>query len=237
MVSRRTSSGRRRSSAPQRVRNISGSTSAFDSISPWRRHPGTDGTFHGNPTEQLTLIDMPRLVAAPDLAPTVEGISHNQSSYFLAPLADLGDVLAQVLQFHEAFDLPREPLPTDQVADALAELRVRLLREEVEEFADAAHGRDLVAVADALADIVYVAYGAAVTYGIDLDAVVAEVHRSNMSKLDDSGRPVLRDDGKVLKSARYRPPNVGAVISTQLALFGDGDDFGPRLAAVPHTAG
>ncbi len=135
------------------------------------------------------------------------------------PTAAVGGALAMVLSFHEAFDLPRRPLPDTEVDQALADLRVRLLREEVQEFADAAQGGDIVAVADAIADIVYVAYGTAVSYGIDLDAVVREVHRSNMSKLDDAGRPVLRPDGKVLKSARYRPPDVARVLGEQLPLF------------------
>jgi predicted HAD superfamily Cof-like phosphohydrolase len=70
----------------------------------------------------------------------------------------------------------------------------------------------LIGIADALADIVYVVYGAALTYGIDLDAVLREVHRSNMSKLDSDGKPVLRADGKVLKSDRYVRPDIAAAL-------------------------
>jgi predicted HAD superfamily Cof-like phosphohydrolase len=73
-------------------------------------------------------------------------------------------------------------------------------------------------LADALGDIVYVAYGAAVTYGLDLDAVLAEIHRSNMSKLGLDRRPIMRADGKVLKGPAYRPPDIGTVLATQLAL-------------------
>ncbi|MVA75556.1 nucleotide pyrophosphohydrolase [Auraticoccus sp. F435] len=122
---------------------------------------------------------------------------------------------AAVAEFHRAFGLPSRDRPEADVGRADAELRVRLLREETEEFAEASAAGDLVAVADALADIVYVAYGTADVYGIDLDAVVAEVHRSNMTKLDGSGRPVLRADGKVLKSERYRPPDVAGVLARQ----------------------
>lgn len=183
-----------------------------------------DGTFHGSLTEQLTLdIDLPdsgpMLVVTVEDAETVVGIAEELRPNSVIAIADLGEVLAQVLDFHEAFDLPREPLPTSHVGDSLAQLRVRLLREEVEEFADAVERRDLIAIADALADVVYVAYGSAVTYGLNLDAVVHEVHRSNMSKLGAGGRPILREDGKVLKSDRYRPPNVGRVIGEQLPLF------------------
>jgi predicted HAD superfamily Cof-like phosphohydrolase len=186
-----------------------------------RIHVRFDGTFHGSETEQLALdIEVPPpgptlVVALPGAEVEVQGLSANVG----LQLAGLSEPFAQVLEFHEAFNLPREPLPTIHVADSLAQLRVRLLREEVEEFADAVERRDLVAIADALADVVYVAYGSAVTYGLDLDAAVSEVHESNMSKLDSNGRPVLREDGKVLKSARYRPPNLGRVLGEQLPLF------------------
>ena len=119
--------------------------------------------------------------------------------------------------FHQAFNLPRATRPDAGVPDVLAQLRVDLLVEEVGEFADATAQRDLVGIADALADIVYVAYGAAVTYGIDLDAALHEVHRSNMSKLDENGGPVYREDGKVLKSARYTPPDIAG--SCRLSLL------------------
>lgn len=183
-----------------------------------------DSTYHRSVTEQLTLdidapIPGPMLVVTAEDTGTVSDTSTETVRDAGIPLAQLGEVLAQVLGFHEAFDLPREPLPTSHVADGLAQLRVRLLREEVEEFADAVARRDLIAIADALADVVYVAYGSAVTYGLDLDAVVREVHRSNMSKLDTNGRPALREDGKVLKSERYLPPNIGRVVQAQLPLF------------------
>ena len=74
---------------------------------------------------------------------------------------------------------------------------------------------DLVGIADALADIVYVAYGTALTYGIDLDAVLHEVHRSNMSKLGSDGKPLIREDGKVLKSERYFPPDIESVLRSR----------------------
>lgn len=130
-----------------------------------------------------------------------------------------GEVARLVAAFHRAFDLPRRALPSlDGVDKQLLALRTALLDEEAAEFADAAACRNLVGMADALADVVYVSYGTAVTLGIDLDAVLREVHRSNMSKLDGRGRPVLRDDGKVLKSPRYTPPDVASVLQEQLPL-------------------
>jgi predicted HAD superfamily Cof-like phosphohydrolase len=128
---------------------------------------------------------------------------------------DVGGVASDVAAFHATFGLPRNDTPTADVPADLAALRVRLLAEEVEEFTVATDERDLVGIADALADIVYVAYGAAVTYGIDLDAVLAEVHRSNMTKLDADGRVLLREDGKVMKSDRYTPPDVASVLREQ----------------------
>jgi predicted HAD superfamily Cof-like phosphohydrolase len=125
-------------------------------------------------------------------------------------------VAAMVAAFHRAFGLHRRRSPSlEDVDRPLLELRTRLLDEETAEFAAAAAQRDLIGMADALADVVYVAYGTAITVGVDLDAVLDEVHRSNMSKLDGEGRPVLRDDGKVLKSPRYFRPDVAGVIASQ----------------------
>lgn len=126
-----------------------------------------------------------------------------------------------VSEFHVSFNLPIASSPQAHVGNELALLRVELLREEFEEFRDAAERQDVVAIADALGDIVYVAYGTALTYGIDLDAVLREIHRSNMSKLGPDGRPCLRDDGKVLKPTTYSPPNIHEVLLDQPPLFMD----------------
>lgn len=136
----------------------------------------------------------------------------------------LGDLVAE---FHRAFGLPISSHPTPDVPAELVALRLRLLAEESGELAQATAAGDLVAIADALADITYVVFGTAVTYGIDLDAVVREVHRSNMSKLDADGRAVLRDDGKVLRSDRYVPPDVRGVLAAQPALPGRPADLAP----------
>jgi predicted HAD superfamily Cof-like phosphohydrolase len=122
-------------------------------------------------------------------------------------------IAAAVAQFHQAFGLPMRDTPSAEIDGCLAKLRVALLEEEVGEFVTASEKGDLIGVADALADIVYVAYGTALTYGIDLDAVLAEVHRSNMSKLGWDGKPLIRDDGKVLKSDRYFRPDIAAVLA------------------------
>lgn len=126
------------------------------------------------------------------------------------------DVAAAVAEFHTAFDLPRRTRPSVDVGKSTEMLRISLLEEEVSELVAATHARDLVGIADALADITYVVYGTALTYGIDLDSVLSEVHRSNMSKLGRNGRPITRADGKVLKPEGYSPPDVAAVLQHQV---------------------
>lgn len=132
-------------------------------------------------------------------------------------------VAAAVAEFHATFTLPFQTQPSINVEPSLEILRVTLLEEEVGELIIAMNARDLAGIADALADITYVVYGTALTYGIDLDAILGEVHRSNMSKLDHDGKPILRADGKVLKSELYSPPDVAAVLHRQAARSDGGD--------------
>lgn len=115
-----------------------------------------------------------------------------------------------VREFHETYGAAIRYVPVADPPES--DLRTQLLAEETQEYYDAVEAKDVVEVADALADIVYVAYGAALTHGIDLDAVLAEVHRSNMSKLGEDGKPVLREDGKVVKGPNYFRPDVAGVL-------------------------
>ena len=94
----------------------------------------------------------------------------------------------------------------------LAKLRLELIREEVEELNVGIEGMDIVEIADALTDILYVVYGAGHAFGIDLDECYHEVHRSNMSKLGEDGKPIYRDDGKVLKGPNYFHPNLKDIL-------------------------
>ena len=119
-----------------------------------------------------------------------------------------------VREFHEAFGLGVGARPAN-VTPELAAHRQVLLEEEVAEVAEASAAGRLVDIAHELADVVYIAYGTALVHGIDLDAVLAEIHRANMSKLGPDGRPELREDGKVLKGASYRAPNVAEVLRGQ----------------------
>lgn len=124
-------------------------------------------------------------------------------------------IAQQVHDFHRAYDLPIAAVPSADISVDQAELRQRLIDEELAELRAASHAGDLIEIADALADLVYVAYGTAWVYGIDLDAVLDEVHRSNMTKLGADGRPVRRADGKILKGPQFTEPDIAGVLSQQ----------------------
>ena len=116
----------------------------------------------------------------------------------------------KVEEFMDTFGQRVEIMPTLSDFDT-RELRLELIVEEVQELADAIDNEDLIEVADALTDILYVTYGAGHAFGIDLDACFDEVHRSNMSKLDANGEVIYRADGKVLKGPNYFPPDLANV--------------------------
>ncbi|MEU6530041.1 MazG nucleotide pyrophosphohydrolase domain-containing protein [Streptomyces sp. NPDC046928] len=119
-----------------------------------------------------------------------------------------------VREFHLAFGLAARTTPTE-VAPELAAHRRELLAEEAAEVAEVSVTGPLDRLAHELADVVYVAYGTALVHGIDLDAVLAEIHRSNMTKLGPDGQVARRADGKVLKGDHYEAPDVGAVLRRQ----------------------
>lgn len=113
--------------------------------------------------------------------------------------------------FMEAFgqDVLNEP---EWPTFSTRELRLELIREEYEELEEAIENKDMIGVADALTDLLYVVYGAGHAFGIDLDTCFDEVHSSNMSKLGENGRPLYREDGKVLKGPNYFEPNLYFVL-------------------------
>ena len=92
------------------------------------------------------------------------------------------------------------------------ELRIELIQEELEELSDAVADRDMVQIADALTDLLYVVYGAGHSFGIDVDECFQEVHSSNMSKLGEDGRPIYREDGKVLKGPSFFEPDLEGIL-------------------------
>ena len=129
--------------------------------------------------------------------------------------ARVSEAMTSVIEFHRAFGLPVRETPGD-IPDDLKKLRGDLLHEEASELVEAMEGGDLTEIAKEMADVLAIVYGTAISYGIDVDEVFRQVHQSNMSKLDKDGRPVLRADGKVLKSELYRPPYID--LTSQLLL-------------------
>ena len=97
-------------------------------------------------------------------------------------------------------------------SEKIIKLRYNLIKEELDEFEEALKDRDLKEVADALTDILYVTYGAGHAFGIDLDKCFDEVRRSNMSKLDEDGKPIYNEHGKVMKGSKYFQPNLSKFI-------------------------
>ena len=97
-------------------------------------------------------------------------------------------------------------------SDKINNLRYELIREELDELREALNNKDLLEVADALTDILYVAYGAGHAFGIDLDSCFEEVQRSNMSKLDKNGKPIYNENGKVMKGPNYFKPNLNKFV-------------------------
>lgn len=124
----------------------------------------------------------------------------------------MSNFYTDVKDFHIAFGQrvgEKPELPNDgwNFNDKERMLRRKLLLEEMDEYMEAEKENDIVEVADALADIIYIACGTAVSYGIPLDKIFEEVHRSNMAKLVD-GKVIRREDGKIQKPQGWTPPNI-----------------------------
>ncbi|MDC3008224.1 nucleoside triphosphate pyrophosphohydrolase family protein [Candidatus Pelagibacter sp.] len=97
--------------------------------------------------------------------------------------------------------------------DKINKLRLQLIKEELNELTEAMNNKDLLEVADALTDILYVTYGAGHAFGINLDKCFEEVQNSNMSKLDDNGKPIYNEHGKVMKGPNYFKPDLTKFIN------------------------
>ena len=97
--------------------------------------------------------------------------------------------------------------------DKINKLRLDLIKEELDELTEAMNNKDLLEVADALTDILYVTYGAGHALGIDLDKCFEEVQNSNMSKLDQNGKPIYNDAGKVMKGPNYFKPDLSKFVN------------------------
>ncbi len=119
-----------------------------------------------------------------------------------------------VSKFHKAFGLGMKETPTASLGIKKNLLRYELMREENEEYLEAANNDDLVEVADALGDMLYILCGTIIEHGMQykMEEVFNEIQRSNMSKLDENGKPIYREDGKVLKGPNYFKPNIKGIL-------------------------
>jgi|TARA_R110002153_G_scaffold63295_4_gene169956 predicted HAD superfamily Cof-like phosphohydrolase len=123
--------------------------------------------------------------------------------------------LQQLWDFQSVYDQTRNTKPT-LINPTESMLRYELGKEELIEYLEACNNDDLVEVTDALADQLYILLGTMVAHGMQgiIKDVFNEVHRSNMSKLGEDGKPIYREDGKVLKGPNYSPPNIGKFLDT-----------------------
>ncbi|MFT6981285.1 MAG: putative HAD superfamily Cof-like phosphohydrolase [Crocinitomicaceae bacterium] len=127
---------------------------------------------------------------------------------------ELKDTIAAVETFHKAFKISNNYSPTVELTEADIMLRFKLMAEENEEYLEAAQDGDLVEVADALGDMLYILCGTILKHGMQdkIVEVFEEIQRSNMSKLDKEGNPIYREDGKVLKSDQYFKPDIKTIL-------------------------
>ena len=127
------------------------------------------------------------------------------------------DKIKAVQAFHTAFGLGYSQTPLPTLGVDKNNLRFRLMDEENKEYLEAAMAGDLVEVADALGDMLYILCGTIIEHGLQdkIEEVFAEIQRSNMSKLGADGKPIYREDGKVMKGPNYSPPDLAGVLSNK----------------------
>jgi predicted HAD superfamily Cof-like phosphohydrolase len=123
-------------------------------------------------------------------------------------------IINHVEKFHDSFGIKNNYEPTVALSEDEVKLRYNLMKEENEEYLEAALKGDLVEVADALGDQLYILCGTILKHGLQhkIEEVFEEIQRSNMSKLDENGNPIYREDGKILKSNLYFKPNIKSII-------------------------
>ncbi|MFL2570770.1 MAG: hypothetical protein ACJ0QL_02690 [Parvicellaceae bacterium] len=124
------------------------------------------------------------------------------------------DCIQSVREFHDAFLIENQDAPVAAIAEKDYLLRHRLMMEENDEYLAAAKDGDLIEVADALGDMLYILCGTILKHGMQdkIDEVFQEIQKSNMSKLDENGKPIYRQDGKILKSNKYFKPNIKSIV-------------------------
>ncbi len=123
-------------------------------------------------------------------------------------------IVNHVKTFHESFGINNEESPKAEIGEKTIDLRFELMREENEEYLEAAKNNDLVEVADALGDMLYILSGTILAHGMQhkIVEVFEEIQRSNMSKLGVDGKPIYREDGKVMKGPNYFKPHIKAIL-------------------------
>ena len=126
----------------------------------------------------------------------------------------LNKPISAVTSFHKAYGLGVEDKPTVALPDSISTLRFNLMKEENEEYLEAVKEGDLIEVGDALGDMLYILCGTIIAHGFQdkMEAIFDEIQKSNMSKLDENGKPIYREDGKVMKGPNYFKPNLRKII-------------------------
>ena len=121
-----------------------------------------------------------------------------------------------VEEFHNSFGISNEYSPVSEISEKDFSLRYNLMKEENEEYLQAAKEGDLTEIADALGDMLYILCGSILKHGLQnkMESVFKEIQRSNMSKLDVNGKPIYREDGKILKSDLYFKPNIEKILKS-----------------------
>ena len=122
--------------------------------------------------------------------------------------------LNAVKEFHTAFEIGFSENPKSDLGESKNVLRFNLMKEENEEYLEAAQNNDLIEIADALGDMLYILCGTIIEHGLQhkIEAVFDEIQRSNMSKLNHDGKPIYREDGKVMKGPNYFKPDFSKII-------------------------
>ena len=119
-----------------------------------------------------------------------------------------------VAKFHDVFQIGNELAPISKVGKSTYSLRYNLMKEENDEYLEACENHDLVEIADALGDQLYILCGTILKHGLQhkIEEVFEEIQKSNMSKLDAAGNPIFREDGKILKGENYFKPNIKTIL-------------------------
>ncbi len=127
----------------------------------------------------------------------------------------MNEPIASVSEFHRIYEVPQAFEPVALPSNELVNLRHRLMAEENDEYLEAAQAGNLVEVADALGDQLYILCGTIITHGMQhvIEDVFREIHQSNLSKLGADGRPLYREDGKVMKGPNYFRPDIASVLA------------------------